>query len=107
MHADIPAILGPVPLLIFIQVQELVTTARVRIQMHPDLPFLKKMKFALTESPKMSIIDCIDWRILGHRSLRLPVIDSILASQINAASANIDQPKIHEFDITLFSGSSD
>ncbi|KAG8407872.1 hypothetical protein J3458_020182 [Metarhizium acridum] len=106
MHADILAMLGPVPLPIFVQVKELFTTVRVRIQMHPDLPFLKKVTFSLTESPKMSASISIGayWTM---DLLSLPVVDSILASQINAASANFVQPKSMSLDMTSIIGGSD
>lgn len=84
MHADILAMLGPIPLPIFVQVKELVTTVSARIQIHPDLPFPGRMKFALTENPKMSISVSIGASCVIHL-LRLPVIDTSLPSQINAA----------------------
>lgn len=54
MHVDVLAMVGPVPLPVFVQVKEFVATIRVRLQMHPDLPFLKQVTFALTENPKVN-----------------------------------------------------
>lgn len=106
MHADILAMLGPVALPIFVQVKEFVATVRVRIQMHPDLPFLKKMTFSLTEKPKISTSVSIGahWAM---DLLSLPIVDSLLESQINAASADFVQPKSMSLDMTSYIGGSD
>ena len=106
MHVDILAMLGPVPLPIFVQVKEFVATIRLRLQMHPDLPFLKKVTFALTENPKMNA--CISmgapWTL---NLLNLPIIDSVLVSQIDAAAADFVQPKSMSLDMTVYVGGSD
>lgn len=59
MHVDVLAMIGPVPLPVFVQVKEFVATIRVRLQMHPDLPFLKAVTFALTENPKVGEIQLL------------------------------------------------
>ena len=106
MHADILAMLGPVPLPIFIQVKEFVATVRIRLQMHPDLPFLKNVTFALTENPKVnaSVSMGAPWAL---DLLNLPIIDSLLVSQIDAAAADFVQPKSMSLDLTVYVGGSD
>lgn len=44
MHVDILAMLGPVPVPIFVQVKEFVATVRIRLQMHPGKFCAKKPK---------------------------------------------------------------
>lgn len=106
MHVDILAMLGPVPLPIFVQVKEFVVTIRVRLQMHPDLPFLKNLTFALTENPKVntSVSLGAPWAL---DLLNLPVIDSVLASQIDNAAKDFVQPKSMSIDMTVYVGGSD
>ncbi|KUJ10581.1 C2 domain protein [Mollisia scopiformis] len=106
MHVDILAMLGPVPLPIFVQVKEFVAIIRIRLQMHPDLPFLKNVTFALTENPKINA--CVSlgapWAL---DLLNLPIIDSVLVSQIDAAAADFVQPKSMSLDMTVYVGGSD
>ncbi|KAL2064500.1 hypothetical protein VTL71DRAFT_4994, partial [Oculimacula yallundae] len=106
MHVDIVAMVGPVPLPIFVQVKEFVATVRVRLQMHPDLPFLKNMTFALTENPKVNTAVSIGapW---AFDILNLPLIDTTLISQINAAAQDFVQPKSMSLDMTVYVGGSD
>ncbi|KAG0647595.1 Meiotically up-regulated [Hyphodiscus hymeniophilus] len=106
MHVDVLAMIGPVPVPVYVQVKEFVATIRVRLQMHPDLPFLKNVTFALTESPKINA--CVSlgapWAL---DLLNLPIIDSVLVSQINTAAADFVQPKSMSMDMTLYIGGSD
>jgi len=106
MHVDILAMIGPVPVPIFVQVKEFVATVRVRLQMHPDLPFLKNMTFALTENPKIN--SCVSlgapWAL---DLLNLPIIDNLLISQIDQAAAAFVQPKSMRLDMTVYVGGSD
>lgn len=106
MHVDILALVGPVPVPIFVEVKEFVATIRLRLQMHPDLPFLKNVTFALTETPK--ITTCVSlgapWAL---NLLNLPIIDNIVASQITAATADFVQPKSMSMDMTVYIGGSD
>ncbi|TVY93842.1 Meiotically up-regulated protein [Lachnellula willkommii] len=106
MHVDVLAAIGPVPLPIFVQVKEFVATIRIRLQMHPDLPFLKNLTFALTESPKIntSVSLGAPWAL---DLLNLPIIDSVLASQIDQAAADFVQPKSMSLDMTAYVGGSD
>lgn len=106
MHVDVLAMVGPVPLPVFVQVKEFVATVRIRLQMHPDLPFLKNVTFALTEKPKVNA--CVSlgapWAL---NLLNLPVIDSVLESQINNAASQLVQPKSMSLDMTVYVGGSD
>lgn len=106
MHVDILAAIGPVPIPVFVQVKEFVATIRLRLQMHPDLPFLKNVTFALTETPKVSA--CVSlgapWAL---DLLNLPVIDNLLVSQIQQAAADFVQPKSMSLDMTVYVGGSD
>ncbi|KAH6712642.1 C2 domain protein [Leptodontidium sp. MPI-SDFR-AT-0119] len=106
MHVDIVAMLGPVPLPIFVQVKEFVATVRVRLQMHPDLPFLKNMTFALTENPQVNTAVSLGapW---AFDILNLPLIDKTLVSQINDAAQDFVQPKSMSLDMTVYVGGSD
>jgi Ca2+-dependent lipid-binding protein len=106
MHVDILAMIGPVPFPVFVEVREFVATIRLRLQMHPDLPFLKNLTFALTEPPKIDA--CVSlgapWAL---DILNLPIIDSVLLSQINKAAADFVQPKSMSLDMTVYVGGSD
>lgn len=106
MHLDILTLIGPVPLPIFIEVKEFVATIRVRLQMHPDLPFLKNLTFALTESPKINACVTLGapWAL---DLLNLPIIDNVLVSQIDKAAAEFVQPKSMTLDMTVYVGGSD
>lgn len=106
MHVDILAMLGPVPLPIFVQVTEFVATIRLRLQMHPDLPFLKNVTFALTEPPRVnsSVSIGAPWTF---DLLNLPVVDSVLRNQIEAAAHDFIQPKSMSLDMTIYIGGSD
>merc|ERR1711964_746894 len=87
-------------------VKEFVATVRVRLQMHPDLPFLKNMTFALTENPKVNTAVSLGapW---AFDLLNLPLIDTTLVSQINAAAQDFVQPKSMSLDMTVYVGGSD
>jgi Ca2+-dependent lipid-binding protein len=106
MHTDILATIGPVPVPIFVQVKEFVATIRLRLQMHPDLPFLKNLTFALTENPKVNT--CVSlgapWAL---DLLNLPIIDNLLISQVEQAAADFVQPKSMSLDMTVYVGGSD
>jgi Ca2+-dependent lipid-binding protein len=106
MHVDVVAAVGPVPIPVYVQVKEFVATVRIRLQMHPDLPFLKNLTFALTENPKINA--CVSlgapWAL---DLLNLPIIDNVLVSQIDQAATNFVQPKSMSLDMTVYVGGSD
>lgn len=106
MHVDVLAMVGPIPLPVFVQVKEFHAIIRIRLQMHPDLPFLKNVTFALTENPKVnaSVTMGAPWAL---DLLNLPIIDALLESQINNAAAQFVQPKSMSLDMTVYIGGSD
>ncbi|RDW56364.1 C2-containing protein [Coleophoma crateriformis] len=106
MHVDVLAMVGPVPLPVFVQVKEFVATVRIRLQMHADLPFLKNVTFALTENPKVNAAVSFgaSW---AFDLLNLPVLDGIIESQLNNAAAQFVQPKSMSLDMTVYVGGSD
>jgi Ca2+-dependent lipid-binding protein len=106
MHVDVLAMVGSVPLPVFVQVKEFVVTIRIRLKMHPDLPFLKNLTFSLTENPKVNAAVSFGapWAL---DLLNLPVIDSVLESQINNAAPQFVQPKSMSLDMTVYIGGSD
>ncbi|ORY77376.1 C2 domain protein [Protomyces lactucae-debilis] len=106
MHVDILTMIGPLPIPIFVEVKEFVATIRLRLQMHPDLPFLKNATFAMVEPPKINSAVCLGapWTL---DLLNLPIIDTFLESQINTLAKDFVQPKSMSVDMTLFLGGSD
>lgn len=67
---------------------------------------MKNVTFALTEKPKVNA--CVSlgapWAL---DLLNLPIIDSVLNSQIDAAAADFVQPKSMSLDMTVYVGGSD
>ncbi|EGX52472.1 hypothetical protein AOL_s00043g261 [Orbilia oligospora ATCC 24927] len=106
MHFDIVIMVGGVPIPIFVETREFVMTARVRLQMNPDLPFLKHVTFALNEPPKVVASVAI-----GHGGvfnlLSLPLLDSFISSQIVANTKELCRPKSMSIDMTPILGGND
>lgn len=67
---------------------------------------MKNITFALTEKPKINAAVNIGapWAL---DLLNLPIIDSVLVSQIDAAAADFVQPKSMSLDMTVYVGGSD
>ncbi|KAK6501325.1 hypothetical protein TWF481_009167 [Arthrobotrys musiformis] len=106
MHFDIVLMVGGVPIPIFVETREFVMTVRVRLQMNPDLPFLKHVTFALNEPPKIVASVAI-----GHGGafnlLSLPLLDSFISSQIAANTQELCRPKSMNIDMTPILGGND
>ncbi|KAF3908995.1 Tricalbin-1 [Dactylellina cionopaga] len=106
MHFDIVVMVGGVPIPIFVETREFVMTLRVRLQLNPDLPFLKHVTFALTEPPKVLASVAI-----GHGGafnlLSLPLLDSFISSQIVANTKELCKPKSMSIDMTPILGGND
>ncbi|KAK6532461.1 hypothetical protein TWF281_006650 [Arthrobotrys megalospora] len=106
MHFDIVIMVGGVPIPIFVETREFVMTVRVRLQMNPDLPFLKHVTFALNEPPKILASVAI-----GHGGafnlLSLPLLDSFISSQIAANTKELCRPKSMSIDMTPILGGND
>lgn len=67
---------------------------------------MKNVTFALTEKPKINAAVNLGapWAL---DLLNLPIIDSVLVSQIDAAAADFIQPKSMSLDMTVYVGGSD
>ncbi|KAK6358057.1 hypothetical protein TWF730_007412 [Orbilia blumenaviensis] len=106
MHFDIVVMIGGVPIPIFVETREFVMTVRVRLQMNPDLPFLKHVTFALNEPPKVVASVAI-----GHGGafnlLSLPLLDGFISSQIAANTKELCKPKSMSIDMTPILGGND
>jgi Ca2+-dependent lipid-binding protein len=62
-----------VPLPIFVELQGLVGTVRLRLQLSPEPPFLKALAFALMGVPKVQA-GCVPMLDTGVNILNLPLI---------------------------------
>ncbi|KAK6341515.1 hypothetical protein TWF696_008587 [Orbilia brochopaga] len=106
MHFDMVVLIGGVPIPIFVETREFVMTLRVRLQLNPDLPFLKHVTFALNEPPKVVASVAI-----GHGGafnlLSLPLLDSFIISQIAANTKELCRPKSMSIDMTPILGGND
>ncbi|KAJ6263026.1 Tricalbin-1 [Drechslerella dactyloides] len=106
MHFDIIVLVGGVPIPIFVETREFVMTVRVRLQLNPDLPFLKHVTFALNEPPKVVASVAI-----GHGGafnlLSLPLLDGFIISQIAANTTELCRPKSMSIDMTPILGGND
>ncbi|KAF3916400.1 Tricalbin-1 [Orbilia brochopaga] len=106
MHFDMIILVGGVPIPIFVETREFVMTLRVRLQLNPDLPFLKHVTFALNEPPKVVASVAI-----GHGGafnlLSLPLLDSFIVSQIAANTKELCKPKSMSIDMTPILGGND
>ncbi|KAF3929980.1 Tricalbin-1 [Arthrobotrys entomopaga] len=106
MHFDIVVMVGGVPIPIFVETREFVMTLRVRLQLNPDLPFLKHVTFALNEPPKIQASVAI-----GHGGafnlLSLPLLDNFISSQIAANTKELCRPKSMSIDMTPILGGND
>ncbi|KAK6347996.1 hypothetical protein TWF718_005817 [Orbilia javanica] len=106
MHFDIAIMIGGVPIPIFVETREFVMTVRVRLQMNPDLPFLKHVTFALNEPPKIVASVAV-----GHGGafnlLSLPLLDNFISTQIAVNTKELCRPKSMSIDMTPILGGSD
>ncbi|EPS43572.1 hypothetical protein H072_2386 [Dactylellina haptotyla CBS 200.50] len=106
MHFDLVVMVGGVPIPIFVETREFVMTLRIRLQLNPDLPFLKHVTFALNEPPKIQASVAI-----GHGGafnlLSLPLLDNFISSQIVANTKELCRPKSMGIDMTPILGGND
>jgi len=70
-----------VPLPIFVELQGLVGTVRLRLQMSPEPPFLGALTFTLMGLPKVQA-GCVPMLETGVNILNLPLISSFVNSAI-------------------------
>jgi Ca2+-dependent lipid-binding protein len=109
MHMQLVFYLGVkglfgVPLPIWVELQSLVATARIRLQMSPEPPFLKTLTFTLMGIPQVQA-GCIPMVEKGVNVLNLPVISNFVNYAIGAAASLYVAPKSMTIDLgSILSG---
>ncbi|KAK3650910.1 hypothetical protein LTR56_005961 [Elasticomyces elasticus] len=103
MHMSLVFYLGikglfGVPLPIFVELQELVGTVRLRLAMTPEPPFLKTLTFTLMGVPHVQA-GCIPMVEKGVNILNLPLISQFVNYAISAASSMYVAPKSMSMDM--------
>ncbi|KAM5348642.1 hypothetical protein ACJ41O_008466 [Fusarium nematophilum] len=88
-----------VPLPIWVELVGLVATARVRLQLTPDPPFLKTLTFTLMGVPKVQA-GCTPMIEKGVNILNLPLISNFVNWAIGAAASMYVAPKSLTLDIS-------
>ncbi len=87
-----------VPLPIFVELQSLVGTVRLRLQMTPEPPFLKTLTFTLMGLPHVQA-GCIPMVQKGVNILNLPLISKFVNYAIGAAASMYVAPKSMSLDL--------
>lgn len=87
-----------VPLPIFVELQSLVGTVRLRLGMTPEPPFLKTLTFTLMGTPHVSA-GCIPMVEKGVNILNLPLISQFVNYAIGAAASMYVAPKSMSLDM--------
>ena len=103
MHMELVFYLGirglfGVPLPIFVELQELVGTVRLRLQMTPEPPFAKNLTFTLMGVPKVTA-GCVPMIQRGPNLLNLPLITNFVNYAIGAAASMYVAPKSMSLDL--------
>ncbi|KAF2262358.1 hypothetical protein CC78DRAFT_319623 [Lojkania enalia] len=103
MHMQLVFYLGikglfGVPLPIFVELQGLVGTVRLRLNMTAEPPFLKTLTFTLMGSPQVSV-GCIPMVEKGVNILNLPLISNFVNYAIKAAASMYVAPKSMSIDM--------
>jgi len=103
MHMQLVFYLGVkglfgVPLPIFVELQGLVATVRLRLAMTPEPPFLKTLTFTLMGVPHVSA-GCIPMLEKGVNLLNLPLISQFVNYAIAAAASMYVAPKSMSIDM--------
>jgi len=103
MHMQLVFYLGikgvfGVPLPIFVELQRLVGTVRIRLQMSPEPPFLKNLTFTLMGLPKVQA-GCVPMLQSGVNILNLPLISNFVNYAIAAAANEYVAPKSMTLDM--------
>ena len=88
-----------VPLPIWVELVGLVATARVRLQLTPDPPFLKTVTFTLMGVPKVQA-GCTPMIEKGVNILNLPLISNFVNWAIGAAASMYVAPKSMTLDMS-------
>ncbi|TVY43714.1 Meiotically up-regulated protein [Lachnellula subtilissima] len=103
MHMQLVFYLGikglfGIPLPIFVELQGLVGTVRLRLQMSPEPPFLKALTFTLMGLPKVQA-GCVPMLETGINILNLPLISNFVNYAIGAAANEYVAPKSMTLDM--------
>ncbi|KAF2873155.1 hypothetical protein BDV95DRAFT_374620 [Massariosphaeria phaeospora] len=103
MHMQLVFYLGikglfGVPLPIFVELQGLVGTVRLRMNMTPEPPFLKTLTFTLMGAPQVEA-GCIPMVEKGVNILNLPLISNFVNYAIKAAASMYVAPKSMSIDM--------
>jgi hypothetical protein len=88
-----------VPLPIWVELIGLVATARIRVQLTPDPPFLKALTFTLMGIPKVQA-GCTPMIEKGVNILNLPLISNFVNWAIGAAASMYVAPKSLTLDLS-------
>lgn len=104
MHMQLVFYLGVkglfgVPLPIWVELQGLVGTVRLRLQMSPEPPFLKAVTFTLMGVPKVQA-GCVPMIEAGVNLLNLPLISNFVNYAIGAAANEYVAPKSMTLDLS-------
>lgn len=103
MHMNLVFYLGikglvGVPLPIFVELQELVGTVRLRLQMTPEPPFAKSLTFTLMGVPHVQA-GCVPMLKRGVNILNLPLISNFVNYAVAAAASLYVAPKSMQLDL--------
>ncbi|TKA61480.1 hypothetical protein B0A49_10274 [Cryomyces minteri] len=103
MHMQLVFYLGVkglfgIPLPIFVELQGLVGTVRLRMAMTPEPPFLKTLTFTLMGLPQVQA-GCIPMVQKGVNLLNLPLISNFVNYAIGAAASMYVAPKSMSIDM--------
>lgn len=103
MHMQLVFYLGikglvGIPLPIFVELQELVGTVRLRLNLTPEPPFLKTLTFTLMGVPHVTA-GCIPMMKKGPNILNLPLISNFVNMAIAAAAGMYVAPKSMSIDM--------
>lgn len=103
MHMQLVFYLGikglfGVPLPIFVELQELVGTVRLRLNMTPEPPFLKTLTFTLMGVPHVGA-GCTPMTTKAPNILNLPIISNFVNYAIGAAASMYVAPKSMTMDM--------
>jgi len=103
MHMNLVFYLGVkglvgVPLPIFVELQELVGTVRLRLQMTPEPPYAKSLTFTLMGVPHVQA-GCIPMVKRGVNILNLPLISNFVNYAVAAAASMYVAPKSMQLDL--------
>lgn len=89
-----------VPLPIFVELQGLVGTVRLRLQMSPEPPFLKALTFTLMGLPQVQA-GCVPMLETGINILNLPLISNFVNYAIGMYLELQFMREIHSLDLVL------